>query len=263
MTSLYKVDGSNLTRVSSKRLEKEDDLQRWIADNPRLIGLDVLVLGREIVTTNSGRIDILALDGDAKVVVIECKRDRTPRDVIAQILDYASWVNNLSDRDIDAIAMDKRGKHLKDLFQEKYGRSLPDRVNDGHSLVIVSGEFDASSRRIVEYLAEVHSLAINTVFFTTFENQGQTLITTDWLMDQEEVVQRAESRAKIPWPGLWYVNVGDGEHRSWEDMRRLRFLAAGHGRVYSDALRKLQPGDPVLAYLSSVPATILTPASPA
>ncbi|MDR3776465.1 MAG: endonuclease NucS [Terracidiphilus sp.] len=247
VTNLYKVDGPSLTTVSRKHLEKEDDLQRWIAENSRLIGMDILVLGREVAAT-SGRIDILAIDSDGKLVVIECKRDRTPRDVIAQILDYASWVNDLSERELDEIAVDKTGKHLDQLFQDRFQTALPEKLNSGHSLVIVCSEFDSSSKRIVEYLAEVHGVAINTVFFSTFEHQGQTLIATNWLMDQEEVTTRAESKEKIAWPGLWYVNVGEGEHRSWEDMREFGFLAAGHGKIYSDALRKIKPGDPVLAY---------------
>ena len=39
---------------------------------------------------------MLALDGDGAIHVLELKRDRTPRDVVAQILDYGSWVQNLS-----------------------------------------------------------------------------------------------------------------------------------------------------------------------
>jgi hypothetical protein len=190
----------------------------------------------------------LALDITGKIVVVECKRDRTPRDVIAQILDYGSWVNGLTERELDQIALDKKGKHLSELFQERFGVPPPETINSGHSLVIVSSEFDASSRRIVEYLAEVHGVAINTVFFTTFQHDAQTLISTEWLMDQEEVAQRAESKVRAPWSGLWYVNVGQGEHRSWEDMRRYQFVAAGHGRKYSNALRKLGIGDPFVAY---------------
>jgi hypothetical protein len=247
MTSLYKVEGPGLTEISRKKLDREDDLQRWIAENPRLIGLDVLVLGREVMTP-SGRIDILALHSDGNVVVIECKRDRTPRDVIAQILDYASWVNNLAASDLEKIAVEKRNKVLSQLFQEKFNTTLPDTLNNTHNLVIVSSEFDASSRRIVEYLAEVHDIAINTVFFSTFEHQSQVLIATEWMMDQSEVIQRAADKTKVAWSGLWYVNVGDGEWRSWEDMRKYGFLAAGGGRKYSDALRKLKVGDQVLAY---------------
>ncbi len=251
MTSLYRVDGAALVSVPRKRLDKEDDLQRWISESPRLIGLDVLVLGREI-TAISGRIDILALDSEGNVVVIECKRDRTPRDVIAQILDYASWVSTLSASELERITLEKNKRHLDQLFKEKYGAPLPDTLNSSHSLVIVSSEFDASSKRIVEYLAEVHGIAINTVFFKTFEHNSEIFIATEWLMDQEEVAQRAEDKAKVPWSGLWYVNIDNGDHRSWEDMRRYGFIAAGHGRIYSEQLRKLKPGDPIVAYQKQV-----------
>lgn len=208
----------------------------------------MLVLGREVDTPFGGRIDILALDCDGSVVIIECKRDRTPRDVIAQILDYASWVNDLTGRELENIALKKKGKQLGQLFQDKFGTALPDALNKSHSLVIVSSEFDASSRRIVEYLAEVHDISINAAFFTTFDHESETLIATEWMMDQDEVVQRAADKTKVAWSGLWYVNVGHGGSRSWEDMRRYGFLAAGGGRKYSDPLRKLKVGDPVLAY---------------
>jgi hypothetical protein len=97
-------------------------------------------------------------------------------------------------------------------------------------------------------LAEQHGIAINTAFFTTFEHDGQTLLATDWLLDQEEVTQRAESKAKAPWSGLWYYNVGQDTRRSWEDMRRYSFISAGGARYYSDFLRKLSPGDRICAY---------------
>ena len=42
-----------------------------------------------------GRIDLLAIAPDASLVLIDLKRDRTPREVVAQALDYASWVEQL------------------------------------------------------------------------------------------------------------------------------------------------------------------------
>ena len=65
-----------------------------------------------------GRIDILALDREGNIVVVECKRDRTPRDIIAQILDYASWVSKLSTREVHEIAQAKLNKRLEVAFQE-------------------------------------------------------------------------------------------------------------------------------------------------
>src|SRR5207244_398892 len=74
------------------------------------------------------------------------------------------------------------------------------------------------------------------------------LLTTDWLMDQTEVVERSEARTRAPWSGLWYVNVGEGPHRAWEDMRNYGFVAAGGGRQWSAPLDRLQPGDQLVAY---------------
>ena len=47
--------------------------------------------------------------------------------------------------------------------------------------------------RIVQYLAEEHGVAINTIFFYIFEHEGQTFLSTDWLLDQGEVVEQAAS----------------------------------------------------------------------
>ncbi len=248
MTTLYHVANGQLAPVLHKRLSNEDQLQGWIAADPRLIGLDLVVLGREVQTEFGGRIDILGADRDGNLVIVECKRDRTPRDVIAQVLDYASWVSGLSSRDIYELSQRYVGKQFDAAFREAFGIDPPETLNESHSLYIVAGEFDASSRRIVEYLAETHGMAINTAFFDIFEHQGELFLATDWLLDQEEVVQRAESKAKAPWSGLWYYNVGQNDERNWEDMRRYGFIAAGGDRYYSDPLRRLSPGDRVVAY---------------
>ena len=53
---------------------------------------------------------------------------------------------------------------------------------------------------------------------------------------------------RAAWTGYFYVNVGEGEHRSWDDCRRYGFVAAGGGRKWSDRLQKLQPGNNIYAY---------------
>lgn len=42
----------------------------------------------------------LAVSREGDLTVIELKRDRTPRDVVAQILDYATWVATLGTKQI-------------------------------------------------------------------------------------------------------------------------------------------------------------------
>jgi hypothetical protein len=94
----------------------------------------------------------------------------------------------------------------------------------------------------------VHGIAINTAFFNVFADGDRRYISADWLMDQQQVVERSETRTRAPWSGVWYANVGDDQSRSWEDMRRYGFLAAGGGRHYSGRLGQLGEGDPVFAY---------------
>jgi RecB family endonuclease NucS len=42
-------------------------------------------------------VDLLAIDANGTVIIIELKRDKTPRDVVAQAIGYASWVVTLAD----------------------------------------------------------------------------------------------------------------------------------------------------------------------
>jgi|ERR1035437_727975 hypothetical protein len=49
-----------------------------------------------------------------------------------------------------------------------------------------------------------------------------------------------------------YFNVGDGKHRSWEDNVTYCYLGAGQGKAFRDAIRRLHPGDIVVARLNGV-----------
>lgn len=248
MTALYHVSASGLVPVPATKLDNESHIEQWIYDNPKIVNLDVLPIGRQVRTDFGGEIDILAIDSDGNLVIIELKRDRTPRDVTAQIIDYASWVARLTPREVHEIALTKLGRRLDEVFRERFGLPPPEALNASHRMVIVASEFDASSRRIVEYLAEHHGLDINATFFRMFEHVGEQLLATEWLMDPEQVVERSEAKVRAPWSGLWYANIGDGPSRSWEDMRKYGFLAAGGGRHYSGRLAQLEPGAIIYAY---------------
>lgn len=51
--------------------------------------------------------------------------------------------------------------------------------------------------------------------------------------------------------GLYYVNVGEGKHRCWDDCQQYGFLTAGQHKKFSDPIRTLEPGDIVVAYLKN------------
>ena len=66
-----------------------------IITSPRMLSDEWMLIGKQEDTGFGGRIDLLAITPDGSLVLIELKRARTPRDVVAQALDYASWAEKL------------------------------------------------------------------------------------------------------------------------------------------------------------------------
>jgi hypothetical protein len=247
--NLWKVSNNELKELPKSRLDSEDRLENWIGKDSTITGLDILLIGKQVVTFYGGRIDLLGMDSEGNLVILELKRDKTPRNIVAQVLDYASWVRDLTYKQIEAIATDYLKRTLREEFYDKFQTDIPDEINKNHNIVIVASELDPSSERIVQYLSSEYDVNINCIFFDFFKANDQEFLGRSWLMDPEEVAERTISKKSSPWSGLYFVNVGDGIHRSWEDCMEHGFLSAGQGRRYSDSVKKLKVGDKVLAYL--------------
>ncbi len=249
MTRLWRVVDGDLKSVAKSTPEAETTLEGWIENDPSILGLDAMIIARQLTTDFGGRVDLLGIDREGDLTVIELKRDRTPREVVAQILDSASWINSVTTKRIHEIASDYLGKPLYAAFKDHFGVSMPDNLNTAHNMVIVAAELDPSSKRIVEYLAEKHGVSINTAFFTYFRDGEIEYFAADWLMDQDQVVDRSDEKTKAPWKGYYYVNAGiDEDVRVWEDMQSYGFIAAGYGSEYSGQLNRLSLDAPIFVY---------------
>lgn len=247
--NLWKVENNKLKELPKSRLDNEERLENWIANDSSITGLDLLIIGRQVVTFYGGRIDLLGIDYEGNLVILELKKDKTPRDVVAQALDYASWIKDLNYKQIEAITMKYLKCGLKEAFEEKFQTNIPEEINKNHSIVIVASELDASSERIVHYLSSEYDININCIFFDFFKEENQEFLGRSWLMDPEEIEERAKSKKSTEWSGIYFVNIGEGAHRNWEDCMRYGFLSAGQGIRYSKHMKRLKVGDKVLAYL--------------
>ena len=83
----------------------EADLEQWLESNPGGILEDgpLLIIGRQVPTDLGKSIDLLGVDRGGNVVVVELKRDRTPRDVVAQALEYAAFAAGLDAAALESI----------------------------------------------------------------------------------------------------------------------------------------------------------------
>ena len=103
--ALWKVINEQLHKIEKAGLDSENRLENWIANDISLLDMNLLVIGRQVYTRFGGRIDLLAINQDGDIVVLELKRDKTPREIVAQVLDYATWVKHLSAKEIDEITV--------------------------------------------------------------------------------------------------------------------------------------------------------------
>lgn len=260
-TAIWKVTETGPVRLEYSTLDLESSLEDMVVADPSLIGLDVLVIGRQIPTSYGGYVDSLAVDSDGQIHVIELKRDRTPRDVVAQTLDYGSWATDLTLDEVSVLyAEHNEDGDLEDAFAERFSQPLPDVFNPDQQLTIVATELDPTSDRIVEYLAERFHVPINAVFFRYFQDGPNRYMTRTWLLSPEDAAastSRGSRRRKVkPWNGRdFYVIQGTADsvrNDRWDLALRYGLLSAGGNSWYWKPLRNLSPGKRVFAYVGKV-----------
>jgi hypothetical protein len=197
---LWEIVGrDDLKEVKKAKLDLEERIENWLEKDDSLIGNDLLVIGRQVSTDYGGAIDLLCLDGRGDVVIVELKRDKTPREITAQALDYASWVKDLSNDRITEIAnayLKERGP-LEKAFKQRFEEEIPETLNDNHKILVVASEIDNSSERIIKYLSDYHGVGINAVTFQYFSDEKKKeMLARVFLIDPFQVDISIESKSK-------------------------------------------------------------------
>lgn len=195
---VWKIVDSELKELERCSPKTEEELESWIERDISIISDRLILIGRQVTTDFGGSIDLLAVDRAGDVVIIELKRDKTPRDVVAQVLDYASWVGTLSPERIEEIAQNYHKRPLNEVFREKFGIELPE-LNRNHKMLIVAIEVDESTERIVRYLSENYGVNINIVKFEFFkDNENNFFLLRTFALDPEEVERISDEGGKKP-----------------------------------------------------------------
>jgi hypothetical protein len=247
---MWRIDGDEPHPLTSAVLPAEKDLHQFLALDPSLLGERLLVIGSEVLTPYGKRLDLLAIDGDGNLHVLELKRDKTPREVVAQVLDYGSWVSTLSRDDVIDLANKHLDQAFEVAFEKVFGSPPPDELNGELNLTIVAAELDSSSERIVTYLRGF-GVPVNAVFFSYLEDEERRYLARSWLVDDHVVsaAPGAKKGKRAQWNGQdWYVNFGT-HGREWEDGRNLGFVSAGGSARSSGTLRTIPVGDRVNVYI--------------
>ena len=187
----------DLTEILDAKLDLEERLENWLEKDISIISNDLLVIGRQVETDFGGIIDLLCLDSSGDIVIVELKKDKTPREIVAQVLDYASWIQDLSVDKISDIfsGYSKEGKTLDQIFNESIGNELPENLNQNHKMYIVASELDGATERVVSYLANC-GIGINAVTFKYFKKDNKEFLSRVFLVPPEIADMKSKSKRR-------------------------------------------------------------------
>lgn len=229
---LWQIADDTLNPIDSSSLDLESRLEEWLRKDIGLVNDDLLVIGQQVLTAHTGSIDLLAMDADGNLVILELKRDKTPRDVVAQTLDYASWVKTLTHEEVKRIAANFLGDDaLEQAFREKFDADLPEVVNERHRMYIVASAPDPSTERILEYLSETYGVDINFASFNYFKaDDGVEIVGRSMLIEEEVAQARAATGSGKP-----------GKPKATEEELRKIAYNKGVGALWDKAFNGLRP----------------------
>lgn len=195
----WQIDGDSLTDVSSSlaehnRLEAEH-LESWIEDNPELVADDLVIIGNQ-VSTDSGPMDFLAVDRSGDLIVVELKRGRLPRKVLAQAIDYASDVSSWDLDQLDEVCKEYREEPLEDFLNEheKFEHvDIEELVfNKEQKLLLVGFSVDESLQRMIEWLSQNYGVSINAAILSYINTKGgEEILTRTKIISEEEEEKRS------------------------------------------------------------------------
>jgi hypothetical protein len=226
---LWKIEKETLREIAKSKVDLEARLQSWISSDISIISHGLLVIGREVATDFGGYIDVLCMHENGDLVIVELKRDKTPREISAQVLDYASWVKSLTADKVQEIAEKYCKPSLIEAYQTKFNHELPSALNQDHQMLIVGSEIDNSTERIIQYLSETYYVPINAVTFNYFKDGENEYAARTFLIEQD----KAEI-AQISRPSKRTSNLTMDQLQSIADEK-------GVSELYSYLVEKLTP----------------------
>lgn len=187
-----------------KDSNQESDLEVLLENNPEYFfeGSKVLIIGRQVTTNLNTFIDLIGIDKTGNTVVVELKREKTPRETIAQVLEYASFVENLDYSQLNEIYQNYSGEEssLEDYHQQYFQSESEEKVsfNKSTKLVVVAQEISKEIRQTALFLRK-KGLDVYCMEFKYFETKsGEKIISSDFVVGEEEFIRQKVQSASLP-----------------------------------------------------------------
>lgn len=182
--------------LCDKDKKEKDHLEKWIKTNPKILGEDILIIGEQVYT-RSGPLDFLGVDNSGNVVIVELKRDKLPRECLAQAIDYASDVATWDIDKLSEICMQYRGQPLYDFISDNFVGVEVDEfvINKAQRLLLVGFLIEEPLTRMIKWLSENYDIGINAIILKyVHTSSGNELLSKTAIISEEIEKEKSDKK---------------------------------------------------------------------
>lgn len=188
-----------------KEIHIEADLEDLLENNPEYFFKDskIMIIGRQVTTNLNTTIDLLGIDVSGDVVVIELKRDKTNRETMAQLLEYASFIDKLDYSQLNEIFQKYSGEesnleeyHAQFFKEELFNKKVS--FNKSIKLVIVAQEITKEIRQISQFLRQ-KGIDVYCVSFKYFKSKNdEQIISMEFVVGEDSFIKKSVPIVVLP-----------------------------------------------------------------
>ena len=176
---VWAMDGSETTLLQPSKAVPEKLFEETLVKNPQILMPGLKLVGRQ-TRTEGGPLDLLGVDEDGRLVVFELKREMLSREAVAQVIDYASYLDSLNDGGLAELISEKSGNlgidKIDDFedWYEQHGAGEGLEALRPIRMVLVGLGVDDKTERMVRFLAK--NMEISLLILYGLDHDGKTLL---------------------------------------------------------------------------------------
>ena len=224
-------DNEKPLRINTDEAFLERDLENWIESDPDLLQPGLLIVGRQLQVIG-GRLDLLGLDPNGRLVVIEIKQGSLYRETIAQGLDYVACIGAMPAGELE-IKCDEylqgknAGSTLRELLSSASQLEQLDPLNREVLLYVVGTKEDKSDGvDRISQLLKPHISVSSIVFQIYAMADGQRILLRERVDSDDGVTTKGSVVPKLTMESVMEQADLDSTGR---DFRKICDAAIGFG----------------------------------
>jgi hypothetical protein len=206
---LKKISIFEETEFKTHKILERQDLEKWIEDNPDILGEELLILTTEYdkFDKTDERLDSLAIDKDGNLAIIELKRDDSGKTVELQAIKYGAYCSTLIFTDIvnlyqqylskkgEKITFEETETRIREFISDEF-----EELNDRPRIILVSKEFRPEVTASILWLRKF-GIDIKCIKLTPYELDKNTIIFESTILiplpEAEDFIIKAEKKENV------------------------------------------------------------------